>query len=462
MKKYSFLAVLCTFVGILFFTACNKKQPLKHSVVSPELLADMSDLPKNNAKKKITVFMSCGGGGHISVSNALKAYLEPDYEIKIVNIFEEVLQRLDPIRTVTFSRYTCEDMYNFLLKHQLIWFINNVCLKYGAWQIVSLRRDVERYLLKYLRKDMPDLIISDIPVVNAPLLQVSKKLNIPFLVLTNDLDTSNYVIGMKEGEYGDSFCYTLPFDDEVMRQKIAKAKIPEQQLAVTGFPLRPDFYMPKNVDRIKEEFQIPADKPTVMLLMGGAGSEASYRYAKQISKMKVPLHLLVCLGRNEELGYKIRKLKCQPGITMSTIGFTSRISDLMAASDVLITKPGPGSISEAIYMNLPMLLDVTSRPIRWERLNIAFVEKWGFGESVHSYREVPYLLTRYLHDKKYYASIKHNLQAFPKIPCQDKIRQLVAHMLAVKDLEGVVETPSDVSSVITAGVTEQVLEVASA
>lgn len=429
-RLYVLVALLM--VPLVTISGC-KKRPL-HRLPRESAERGWQKARPNREKKKITVFMSRGGGGHIAVANALKAYLEPQYEVSVVNIFDDVLYSLDPIRSVTFNRYTGEDLYNFFLKHQLTWIVNNIFCKYGAWQALSQRRDVERLLTRFLRHDMPDLIISDMPLVNASLLAVSKKMQIPFLVLTNDLDTSNYINGFA-GSYGNDFCYTLPYDDQEMFSKIKEAKIPRDQIAITGFPLRPDFFMPKDKQAIKDEFNLPHDKPVVMLLMGGAGSDASYHYAKQIAKMDTRLHLLVCLGRNEQLVKKISKLKTTDGVSISTVGYTPRISDFMAVADVLITKPGPGSISEAIYMNLPMLLDLTSRPIRWERMNISFVEKWQFGDVVRTYKDLPAQLSRYLNDKAYYAQIKSNLEQFPKVRCQERINQLVAHLLALNKLQ---------------------------
>src|SRR3972149_5676114 len=122
-----------------------------------------------------------------------------------------------------------------------------------------------------------------------------------------------------------------------------------------------------------------------MMLMGAQGSRASYEFAKKIAKLKLPAHLLVCLGKNEELKSKINKIKFNSNISVTTIGFTSRISDLMAASDLILTKPGPNSISEAMYMNLPMILDGSTKILFWEKLNIKLVKANKLGLVVDRY-----------------------------------------------------------------------------
>ena len=84
----------------------------------------------------------------------------------------------------------------------------------------------------------------------------------------------------------------------------------------------------------------------VMVFMGGAGSLASYRYVRTLAKLAMPMHILVCLGRNMRLSRNINKILLPPEVTLTIIGFTDRIADLMSISDVLITKPGPGSVCE--------------------------------------------------------------------------------------------------------------------
>ena len=70
----------------------------------------------NTPKKKIIVFSSRGGGGHTSVSNALKTYLEPDYDVKVVNLIDTVLKSMDPVRKATLNKYAVEDIYNIFLR----------------------------------------------------------------------------------------------------------------------------------------------------------------------------------------------------------------------------------------------------------------------------------------------------------------------------------------------------------
>src|SRR5207237_3814499 len=107
-----------------------------------------------------------------------------------------------------------------------------------------------------------------------------------------------------------------------------------------------------------------------------------YTFVRELAQIKEPVHLLICIARQEQLRHKIMALKLAPHITMTIIGFTDRISDLMAIADILITKSGSVSVNEALYMNLPMILDATSHLLSWEKYNHTFIEQHQLGISL--------------------------------------------------------------------------------
>ena len=382
-------------------------------------------------KRRVVVFSSSGGGGHTAVSKGLKNYFKNDYDVTVVNAFHEVLAPVDALGTITFGKVCSEDFYNFCLRVR--WTsVAGTFVSTGKSYLNYRQGALEKLFMEYFKDEKPDLIISVMPTINAALLTVAERLSIPFLVITNDLDTSNYINNISKPTYAH-FRYTLAFDDPAMREILKESKFSPEHVVVTGFPLRPEFFKEKDKRAIRRDFEIPRNRPVVMVFMGGAGSLASYRYVRALSKMQTPLHIIACLGRNERLRRNISKILLPDHVTLTIVGFTDRIADLMAVSDVLITKPGPGSVCEGLESNVPMILDQTSGTLWWEQMNIDFMVKHGFAESLVNFTELSDILPKYIRNKVYTESIKKKMRDFKRERFDLRIKPLVKEMIEARE-----------------------------
>ncbi len=400
-------------------------EPKKQLSASPAVKRRVKKVAR--PRKRILIFSSKGGGGHTAVSNGLCAYLKDKYDVAVVNIFQEVVSSIDTLSTLTFGKVTGEDLYNFCMVSR--W--NRMLNKYaelGTYLFESKQHLAEKIISDYFRYDQPDLLISVVPFINGALLAVSKKLNMPFAIITNDLDTSNYIVGIKNPSY-KKFRYTLAFEDALMREKIKEACIPDDQIVITGFPLRPSFHAQKDHAAIKKDFKIPEGKPVVMLFMGAAGSLMTPRFVRVLAKVDMPMHIIVCLGRNERLKRAINKIMLPPKTSISVVGFTDRIADLMSVSTVLITKTGPGSSCEALQSCLPMIHDKTQGVLTWEQLSADFMGLHGFAEGLKNFADLPLLLPKYLKDSMYSNEIKNKMKSFPRKRFEHVIEPLIEDML---------------------------------
>src|SRR5262249_37449238 len=116
----------------------------------------------------------------------------------------------------------------------------------------------------------------------------------------------------------------------------------------SGMILRPDFYVPENVDPValRQELGLQPDVTTGMLLFGGFGSRVMFEIVEKLQAAKVPVQLIVICGRNEKLAKAFRAR--QWSLPLHVVGFTKEVHRLMRAADFLIGKPGPGSVAEAM------------------------------------------------------------------------------------------------------------------
>lgn len=379
---------------------------------------------KEAMKKKIIIFTSTGGGGHLSVSNALIEGLADEYQVVPSLILGEILKPIDPVRTASLGYLNFEGLYNILLKKG--WYRNSTT-NAGLLYFNSRSAKIKHLITAYLRKESPDLILSVVPLFNGYILQAAQELNIPFILVPTDLDATTFIRTIVHPTFSQ-FRVAISFDHGTINQKLLPNKIQANQLSLTGFPLKKSFSEPKNRDEIKKKFNIRQDKPVIMILMGAQGSKTTLSFAQELADFDRPAHLLFCVGKNEAIKDSIEKMTFAPRLSVSCIGFTPAIADLMSAADLIITKSGTVSVCEAIYMNLPLILDATHALLSWEKLNHQFIEDMGFGLSLTHRHELKDILTKFL-EVGQLAAIKKRLQHFGKKNGVQQIKNLIGELL---------------------------------
>jgi processive 1,2-diacylglycerol beta-glucosyltransferase len=417
-KKFYLSIILLS----VFLTGCKRPRPYSKRVF-------VEEKPQQIVKKRIITFTSGGGGGHVSAARAVRTILQDNYEIADVYMLRDVLAPLDFVKQFTFEYSSCEDLYNYFITNKYVWLTNTLCM-YGKHNMPLKDKKMQKLISDFLDLNPPDLIVSVMPTVNNSLLSVAKKKGIPLIIVPTDLDHGMFITGMQNcpTDY-ELYRYVVPFNDEELLKTLKPSKIPQNRIVVGGFPIRQEFFSKKNIKKLKNDCGIPLTKPVVTVLMGAAGSTSTYDYVRTLSHSSHALHIIVCLGRNEALRKKIERIKLPYHITMSIIGFTDKMPDIMAMSDILISKCGTVSVMEAVHAQVPLLLDCTSRAVSWEALNVDFITQHGFGQGVTSLRNLDKLLEKYLFDREFYESRKKNLKDFEKPRFAENLQKLVVQLL---------------------------------
>jgi 1,2-diacylglycerol 3-beta-galactosyltransferase len=172
--------------------------------------------------------------------------------------------------------------------------------------------------------------------------------------------------------------------EHAVRQALAAGCAPERVHRVSGMVLRPDFYAPPVGCRRQARLAagLPAEAPTGIVLFGGHGSRAMLRVAERLAD--VPL-ILLC-GRNASLAQALRALPARA--PRRVLEFTPDVAAEMRLADFFIGKPGPGSISEAVHMGLPVITTRNAWTMPQERWNTEWVREQGVGVVHRSLRSV--------------------------------------------------------------------------
>lgn len=373
-------------------------------------------------KKNILVLCSNGGYGHKAAAQTLKDLLGDDYNLTVVFPIDEM--RIWGVRSG-------EQIYNSMLQNDWILSVNLIT-KHVAPKLFRTRKEqVEGLIKRHIEKVHPDLVISLIPFVNYPASEAARKKNIPFLLITTDNDLRLWVHGL-QGVQHPSFKVTVGSDLWCSRELLRKRNIPDKAIETIGLPIRTDFFSNKNKESIREEFGIPYHKPVVLVIIGGAGGDRALEYARNLGKTQYGIHMIVCAGKNKELEKDLKSISLHPSNTMTVMPFTSRISDLMAVSDLLITKSGPGTITEAMAMKLPILVDATATVLSWEQANIDLISQYGVGDYIEDFDELETLVRQFIFDTELQKQMKDAYRKVPENRFKESIKPLVASMIKEK------------------------------
>ncbi|HHV65910.1 MAG TPA: glycosyltransferase [Peptococcaceae bacterium] len=180
--------------------------------------------------------------------------------------------------------------------------------------------------------------------------------------------------------------------------RLQKAGIHREKILLTGIPLRPGFDHKLPKEESKKQLGLCAEKKTVLVMGGSAGhSGKEFEILDSLRPLAetLPVQFLFVCGSDQDLYRELAsKIKKDPAVQARIYGYVHNIPQLMAASDLLITKGGALTISEALSSGLPLIM---YKPIPGhENGNAAFVVKGGAGVKVTSPQElrssVKYLL----------------------------------------------------------------------
>lgn len=347
------------------------------------------------ARKKIVILTCHGGYGHMAACATLKNILV-DYDIHLFSPFDNGLKI---VKTITFGALNSEDIYNKLLQNGWVGTLNFMA-RYSTPLIIDLnRKRIKRKIMQVLEKEKPDLLISVIPLLNYPASTVAMKAKIPYLFITLDANLKLWLRDFDRCK-DHNFLLTVGMRTPLINKQLKKKKIPPHKIKEVGIALRQDFFEKKDKEKIREEWKIPANKPVLMVMMGGTGTSQLLRYIKQLTQLDIPVHLLACVGRNDSLIAQLNKIKRPDNVTLGVIPFTTRISDLMSVSDIFITRPSPNACNEAMYSGVPIIIDQTVTTLFWERATIDIVKQYGKGGVVKKMKQLNPMVKTFLSQPK--------------------------------------------------------------
>jgi 1,2-diacylglycerol 3-beta-galactosyltransferase len=298
------------------------------------------------ARPKILILFSDTGGGHRSAAEAIIEALQMDYGERIstemVDIFLDYAPPpLDKIPA----------LYPRMVRVPSAWGVG-YRISNGHRRARLLTDTFWPYVRQAARRliwQHPcDIILSVHPLAADPILRALGKNHPPYITVVTDLVTTHAMWY----HHGVDLCI-VPTDAAYQRA-LDFGMLPEQ-LQVVGLPVADRFCQPAGNRRaMRAKLGWPQDLPVVLLVGGGEGMGPIKQTAQAIALSGLPVALVVIAGRNMSLKVSLEAMEWP--LPTYIYGFVREMPDFMRAADVLLTKAGPGTISEAFNAALPVIL----------------------------------------------------------------------------------------------------------
>jgi 1,2-diacylglycerol 3-beta-galactosyltransferase len=366
----------------------------------------------DHARPEVLVLVIDAGGGHRAAANALVAAADAvrtPFRLGVANL-QEVLEPLDVVKR--FTGRSIESVYNALVRRSRTRHLVGLLRVLHA--AIRLRhRALVAQLARYLSERRPAAVLSVLPNFNGVIRDaVATSLpGAPFVVLLTDFADFPPHFWIEPG-----IDRVIAGSNRAAEQALEIGLPPESIARASGMVLHPRFYPaagPEARARLRKELRIADDAFAVLVLFGGKGSAVVLPLSGALLREDPRWHVLTVCGDNESLYGSLGALEASVDGRLHRFGFTDRVAELMAASDVVATKPGPGTLAEAFHQRVPVVLPRDARTVPQERYNARFVEESGLGLVVPHWSRIPSAVARMQGEDGLRARIRTKLAALP-------------------------------------------------
>ena len=323
--------------------------------------------PPGRNKPHILFLYSDTGGGHRAAAEAIIEAIDLEFPGQVTTEMVDIFLRYAPPPINLAPR-----IYPRLSRMPNAWEMG-----YRASDGRRRTRFAYRMLWPYVRRGLErlmtnhpaSLVVSVHQLINTPVSRITRAHKISFVTVVTDLVST----------HAAWFCPTADLvivPTQAAFERGITMRMPAERMKVIGQPVANRFCLPPG-DRtaLRERLGWRQDMPTAVLVGGGEGMGPLAATAFAIDAARLPVQLVIVAGRNKELRQKLEQHPWK--IPVHIYGFVTEMPDFMRASDVLISKAGPGTISEAFIAGLPVIL--YSKMPGQEDGNVDFVVSEGAG-----------------------------------------------------------------------------------
>jgi processive 1,2-diacylglycerol beta-glucosyltransferase len=354
---------------------------------------------------RILILSASVGAGHLRAAEAVQAALRvvaPEAAVSNVDVME--------LTNRVFRRFYAKSYIDLVnnAPHLLGHFYDALDRpsRSGKNRGDRLRMLVQKWnlgkFIRFLKSQPWDLIINThfLPAEMIAHLRKQGELAAAQVTVTTDFETHRIWVNQPCERY-----FTATDEGSVYLQSWG---VPATDIVATGIPVLPAFAGPHDRAALLARHRLADDRPIVLQMAGGFGVGPIEQLYKAILNVEVPLQIVAVAGRNEELKQKLGALTCPERHRAKVIGFTKEIHELMAVADLVVSKPGGLTTSEALASGAVMVV-VNPVPGQ-ETRNSDFLLENGAAIKVNHPALLSYKMTKLLNDPKRLQQLRANVR----------------------------------------------------
>lgn len=299
---------------------------------------------------KVLVLTGSLGHGHMQTANAIKETIQQRYgnhaEVQIVDYLELTSPHLHSVGSYCYVQWVKHfpSMYGGLFE------LTRKERRF-AQAIKSMRLTSHRRLAKLIQVMEPTVVVSTFPSASAAVSKLRERGIITCAAATLITDHTDHSFWIHP--YTDLYMVA----SEQAKYMLIHQGIAPNRIAVTGIPLRPAFYNKYDKYALREQYQLKKNKLTVLIMGGGCGLlDPAVLESLEGASWAKNLQIIVICGNNERLQQHLQHWADRASIDVVIKGYIDNIHEYMAMSDLMITKPGGVTTSEAVAQRLPLIV----------------------------------------------------------------------------------------------------------
>ena len=274
----------------------------------------------------------------------------------------------------------------------------------------KLRLVLEKLNLKKLRDFLQDVrwdvVVNThfLPAEIIASLRRDGKLTVPQITVTTDFETHRLWVNEPCEHYTTATAEGAAY--------LRHWGVPAENVTATGIPIHPVFSEPKDRAECIRRQGLVGDRPVILQLAGGFGVGPIEKLFGGLLNVEVPLEIVVVAGRNESAKAQLEQIPIPDRHRVKVLGFTDQIDELMAAADIVLSKPGGLTTSEVLARGAAMAI-INPIPGQESR-NSDFLLENGAAIKINNVATLPLKLTQLLKDQSRLEALKRNASRIAK------------------------------------------------